>query len=139
MSTSGGVPVSAVTRAMTAPVDEVVILAFSDAQLAAADAGLDLWSRYVIAAGTYPQQKEDIATAATPAFLAVRADIEEAVVYQITKAIYHYLPFLQLIHKALLDTSLDNALTGLPVPLHPGALRYYREVGLPVPDKLIAK
>ncbi len=139
MSTSAGVPVSAVTRAMTAPVDELVILAFTDAQLAAADAGLGLWSRYVIAAGTYPNQNEDVATAATPAFVAVRADVEEAVVYQITKAIYQDLPFLQHIHKALLDTDLDNALTSLPVPLHPGALRFYREVGLIIPDKLMAE
>jgi TRAP-type uncharacterized transport system substrate-binding protein len=34
---------------------------------------------------------------------------------------------------------LDNALTSLPVPLHPGALRFYREVGLIIPDKLMAE
>jgi hypothetical protein len=34
--------------------------------------------------------------------------------------------------------ALDKAVAGLPIPLHPGAARYYKEAGLEVPERLIA-
>ena len=137
MSVEAGVPVSAITLALNALDKDLVILEFTDMQMKQADGGLGLWIRYVIKAGTYPAQDKDIHTIAAPTFLAVRADVDEETVYQITKMIFENLPFLQAIHKALLDTSLDKALTGLSIPLHPGALRYYREVELDVPARLI--
>jgi TRAP-type uncharacterized transport system substrate-binding protein len=62
--------------------------------------------------------------------------VPEVTVYLITKAIYENLPFLQAIHPATNAMSLDAALAGLPLPLHPGALRYYEEAGLTVADRL---
>jgi TRAP-type uncharacterized transport system substrate-binding protein len=35
--------------------------------------------------------------------------------------------------------ALETAIAGLPLPLHPGAARYYQEVGVEIPDRLIAK
>lgn len=139
MSTPAGIPVSAVTLAKNALGDGAVILEFTDAQLERADGGLGLWTRYVIEAGTYPTQGKDIDTIAAPSLLAVRADTDEEAVYQITRAIYENLAFLHVIHAALSGTRLDKALIGLPIPLHPGALRYYREVGLEVPGRLVAE
>lgn len=137
MSTSGGVPVLAVVRAMAAPEHELVILEFTDEQLQKINSGLDLWTRYVIEGGTYPSQNRDIETVATLSLLAVRADTDEDAVYRITKTIHENLSFLQTIHGALSDLSLYSALDGLPVPLHPGALRYYREAGLDIPRRLL--
>jgi hypothetical protein len=57
-------------------------------------------------------------------------------VYQVTKTIYENLPFLNNIHKATKAMSLEEALDGLPVPLHPGAARYYEEAGLDIPEEL---
>ena len=54
MSTPAGVPASAVTRAMAAMGDKVKILNFTDEQAKKADGGLNLWTRYVIPADTYP-------------------------------------------------------------------------------------
>jgi TRAP transporter TAXI family solute receptor len=138
MSTAAGVPVGAVTRAFSALGRELVILQFSEQQWQTADGGLGLWSPYVIAAGTYPTVNHDVDTIAAANVLAVRADVNEESVYWITRTMYENLPFLQAIHKALLGARLDSALAGLPMPLHPGALRYYREVGLDVPARLIA-
>ena len=56
----------------------------------------------------------------------------------ITKTIYENLPFLQAIHPATKAMSLEAAIAGLPVPLHPGAARFYQEQGIAVPDRLIA-
>ncbi len=110
--------------------DDVTVLEFTDAQLAEIQKAYPIWNRYVIPAGTYPSQKEDIKTIAQPNFLACRADLPDEVVYKITKTIYENLPFLNNIHKATKAMSLERATTGLPAPLHPGAEKFYREVGI---------
>jgi len=139
MSTPAGVPTGAVTKVMAAMGDKVTILDFTPEQAKKADGGLNLWTPYLIPAGTYPGQKKDIHTIAQPNFLAVRADVDEEAVYQITKTIYENLPFLTAIHKATKAISLEKAIVGLPMPIHPGAARYYREAGIKIPDHLIAK
>jgi TRAP transporter TAXI family solute receptor len=139
LSLEAGVPVTAITLAMTAVGHELVILDFTDAQVEKAQGGLNLWTRHVLKAGTYPAQDKDVNTIAIPTFLAVRAEVDEDAVYWITRTIYENLGFLQTVHKALSATSLDNALPGLPIPLHPGALRYYREAGLDIPAELIGE
>ncbi len=60
-------------------------------------------------------------------------------VFLIVKTIYQNLPFLQIIHSATKTMGLDKAINGLPVPLHPGAARFYREHGIDIPDNLIVK
>jgi uncharacterized protein len=80
-----------------------------------------------------------VTTIAQPNFLAVRDDVPEDVVYQITKTMYENLAFLNSIHAATKAMSLDRATSGLPLPLHPGALKYYKEAGVNVPARLMAK
>jgi len=135
----GGPPVGAVTRAYGAMGDGIRVLDFTDAQMARANGEKELWTRYVIEAGTYPNQDEDIRTMAQPNFLAVRADVPEDSVYKITKAIYENLPLLRNIHKATTAMAIDKAIAGLPAPLHPGAARYFRERGVEIPERLIAQ
>ena len=52
---------------------------------------------------------------------------------------FENLPFLQAIHPATKVMAVEKAMDGLPVPLHPGAAKYYKEVGLNIPAHLIAK
>ena len=137
MSTPAGSPTGAVTKAFAAIGDKIKMLDFTDEQMKQADGGLNLWTRYVISAETYPGQEKDIQTIAQPNFLAVRADLDEEAVYMITKTIYENLPFLNAIHKATKVMALEKALAGLPMPLHPGAAKYYKEVGLDIPDRLM--
>ncbi|WP_163336333.1 TAXI family TRAP transporter solute-binding subunit [Desulfopila sp. IMCC35008] len=139
MSTPAGTPTGAVTRAIAAMGDKVKVLEFTDELAKKADGGLGLWTEYIIKSGTYPGQEKDIKTIAQPNFLAVRADIDEEAVYMITKTIYENLPFLNAIHKATLVMSVEKAIAGLPMPLHPGAAKYYKEAGITIPDNLIAK
>ncbi len=139
MSTPAGVPVSAVSRAMSALGEELLILEFTDAHLQKVNGGAELWTRYLLEPGTYPGQSMAVATIATLSFLAVRADEDEDAVYQITRAIYENLAFLKSIHKALANMKPETALDGLPVPLHAGARRFYREIGLEIPERLTAE
>lgn len=139
ISTPAGDPVGAISQLMASAGDSVTFLEFTDEELAQADGGRDLWFRYVIDAGTYPGQDADWNTIAQPNFLATHADLPEEHVYQITRTIYENLPFLNAIHPATNTMGLDVAINGLPVPLHPGAARYYREQGIDIPDRLVAE
>jgi hypothetical protein len=132
----GGVPVSAVAQAFAAMGGDLTILSFTEDQIARANSEFELWPPYEIPAGTYPGQDEPVVTIAQPNFLAVRDDIPADDVYLITKSMYENLPFLQNIHAATKDMALEKAIAGLPVPLHPGALRFYEEQGIEVPDRL---
>lgn len=130
---SAGPPVAAVTQAFAQlGADGVAVLAFGDDHLSTIQKSFSVWTRYTIPANTYPGQSEAIATIAQPNFLACRADLPEDVVYEITKTIYENLTEIQNIHKATLAMSLEKATAGLSVPLHAGALRYYREKGLDI-------
>lgn len=139
MGTPAGVPASAVTRALAAMGDRVTLLNFTEEQAKKADGGLDLWTKYVIPKDGYPGLKNEVTTIAQPNFLAVRSDVDEETVYLITKTLYENLPFLNAIHKATKAMAPEKALAGLPMPLHPGAARYYKEIGLDIPESLIVK
>lgn len=139
LSAPAGVPVGAISQLFATAGDSVKLLTFTPEQVAEGDGGRNLWVPFQIPAGTYPGQSYDVTTIAQPNFLAVRADVPEEHVYQITKTIYENLAFLNAIHPATKDMSLDRAIGGLPLPLHPGAARYYREVGIEIPERLIAK
>lgn len=134
IGTPAGVPVGAVSKLMAVQRNSVQLLSFTEEQAAKADGGLGLWTPYVIPENTYPGQSKPVKTVAQPNFLAVQAQVPEEDVYQITKTIYENLGFLGSIHKATRDMSVEKAVTGLPLPLHPGAARYYRELGLEIPD-----
>lgn len=139
MNTPAGVPVSAVTRLYASMGDKVKVLDYTDEQMKAANGNYDLWTRYVIPADTYPGQTKAINTVAQPNFLATHKNMSEDDVYQLTKSLYENLAYLSAIHKATSVMSIDKAIAGLPVPLHPGAARYYRERGINIPDRLIAE
>lgn len=138
MNIPAGVPASAVTRAYANMGDEITTLDFTADQLAQVNSDFELWSPYTIPADTYPNQDKAIETIAQPNILAVRADVPEEDVYQITKIIYANLPFLNNIHPATKAMALEKAIAGLPMPLHPGAVRFYQEQGLTIPERLIA-
>ena len=131
-----GPPTGALTKLFASNGDKFTVLNVTDEQLAKMDGGRGLWTPYTLEANTYPGQTEAVQTIAQPNFLAVNADVDEEHVYQLTKAIYENLPFLQAIHPATNAMDVNAALAGLPVPLHPGAARYYEEVGITVPDSL---
>lgn len=126
-----GPPVAAVTQLFAqVGAKNVRVLDFTDEQIALLQKSYPVWTKYVIKAGVYPGQTVDIRTVAQPNFLACRPDLPEETVYLITKTIFENLPFLLNIHKATTAMNLERATLGLPVPLHPGAAKYYKEQGI---------
>ena len=83
-----------------------------------------------IPAGTYQGQEGDVGTVAIVNFLVTHSDVSDEMAYQMTKLLFENLPELEAAHKAAKQIKLESALNGMPVPLHPGAERYYKEKGL---------
>ena len=84
----------------------------------------------VVPARTYEGQSEPVETAAVVNFLVTREGLSAETVYAMTKAIFTNLNQLVQTHPAAQGISIKDAASNMPVPLHPGAERYYREIGL---------
>lgn len=95
-----------------------------------AKVGDPAYQSVAIPANTYEGQTAEVPTAAVENFLVTSEAVPEAQVYTMTKTIFSHLPALVAAHSAAKAISLDNAVKSLPVPLHPGAARYFREAGV---------
>lgn len=137
MNIPAGPPASAITQAYAAiGAKKLRILEFTENQVKAVNLVFPVWKRFMIPPDTYPGQKKVIQTISQPNLLVTHQDLPEDVVYKIVKTMYENLDYLKKIHQATRVMSLDSAVNGLAIPLHPGAVRYYEEKGLFIPSKL---
>jgi TRAP transporter TAXI family solute receptor len=83
-----------------------------------------------IPANTYAGQEKDVPTAAVINYLVTSTAVSDDLAYQMTKLIFESLPELAKAHAAGKVIKLETAASGSPIPLHPGAIRYYKEKGL---------
>ncbi len=86
-----------------------------------------------IPAGTYDGQEQDVPTVAIDNILVSHSGVSDELAYQMTKLMFDNLPRLVTAHAAAKDIALDKAAKNLPIPLHPGAERFYKEKGV-VPE-----
>lgn len=84
----------------------------------------------VIPAGTYDGQTEDVPTVAITNILVSHDKVDEDIAYQMTRLIFDNLSALGNAHSAARAIRLETAAQNLPIPLHPGAERFYREAGV---------
>jgi TRAP transporter TAXI family solute receptor len=80
----------------------------------------------VIPEGTYPGQHGPIHTVGVHNLLVCRRDLDEGLVYRLTRRLFEVLPSLVQQQDSLRLVDLQQA-PATPIPLHPGAARYYRE------------
>lgn len=98
-----------------------------------ADIAAKLGTPYIassIPAGTYQGQDQAVETVAVINYLVTHAEVSDEMAYQMTKLMFENLPEMEAAHKAAKDIKLDKALEGMPIPLHPGAEKFYKEKGL---------
>ena len=122
------------------PLETVSILAaFSDIRLINLETenmnrvleALPHYSISIIPPGTYRGIDVPVQTGGNQDILVVRGDMDEEVVYQITRAIYEAMDDLRRVHPSLANMTFAGYRHSV-VPLHPGALRFYMERGIPL-------
>lgn len=83
-----------------------------------------------IPAGTYDGQDADVPTVAINNILVTHEGVSDEVAYQMTKLMFDNLDRLGTAHSAAKDIKPESATKNLPIPLHPGAERFYKEAGV---------
>jgi len=131
---SVGAPTSSILNLATT--QNVVIIALSEAELAAAMAADPTFALTTLPGGSYNGVADDITVLGIPNVLTVSSEMSDEVAYQVTKAMYENISEMRAIHPAANETSVEFTMSATPVPLHPGAIRYYEEIGATIPDKL---
>ena len=131
---SVGAPTSSILNLATT--QDIAIIALTEAQLAAAIAADSTFAQTTLPGGTYNGVDQDIAVLGIPNVLTVSAEMSDDLAYAITKAMFDNIAELQAVHPAANQTTVELTLAATPVPLHPGAIRYFEEIGAEVPDRL---
>ena len=90
------------------------------------------YTEYTIPAGTYNGQDADITTVTVKATLIVSASASEDDVYNVTKAIFDNIDTITSAHAKGAELSIENATSGMTVPFHKGAAKYFAEKGVTV-------
>jgi len=128
----GGVPLPAV-RALAATTP-IRLIPIPDDVLSKMQEKYGAYDRSVIPADTYPGVGVATSTVGFHALWVVSAEASDDLIFAITKALWNEATqrLLEAHDPIGKDVRLEHALDGLSVPLHPGALRFYRQAGLPV-------
>jgi len=91
----------------------------------------------IIPKGTYKNQQEDIMTVAFWNITVASKDLSDDLVYNLVKATFDNKEALITVNPAIKQLSPENIQYCIPIPLHPGALKYYREIGVEIPESLL--
>ena len=95
----------------------------------------DSYTSYQIPAGTYPGQDEPVETITVKATIVVSESLDEDTVYDMTAAIFDHADDISAENAKGAELSLENATSGMTIPFHKGAARYYAEHGITVDTK----
>ena len=93
------------------------------------------YTEYVIPAKTYPGQDKDVTTLTVKATLIVSASASEEDVYKLTAAIFDNIKDITAENAKGAELSIENATSGMTVPFHAGAAKYFAEKNVTVKTK----
>ncbi len=130
-----GTPMPAVQEAEAK--EPVTFLSLSPEQIKAIRKAMPEFSPSKITAGTYRLLDKDYVTIGVYNFAIGRADLPDDLVYQLVKAVFENQPRLLKAHSTASETLPQNFDKNAFLPFHPGAVRYYREVGISIPESLV--
>jgi uncharacterized protein len=116
--------------------EPVTFISLTSEQIEAVRKAMPEFSPSKIAAGTYRFLDKDYVTIGVPNFAVGRADLPDDLVYQLVKTVFENQPRLVKASPVASETIPRNADKNSFLPFHPGAARYYREIGITIPDSL---
>ncbi len=122
--------------ATTHPID---ILNWKKEDMAKVQKKYPFYSPYVIPKGTYKGVDYDVHTLSVWNSVVCWQKLPEDLVYRLVKAVYEHRDYLQKIHPFARFTTPENTLKQAVAPLHPGTVKYFKEIGLKIPARLMPK
>jgi len=131
---SVGAPTSSILNLATT--NSIRMIELTDEQIAAAQAAEPLFARTTLPGGLYRGVDTDVTVLGVPNVLVASSEMPDDLAYAITRAMFENIADLQAVHPAANQTTVDFTLSATPIPLHPGAIRYYEEIGATIPDRL---
>jgi len=110
----------------------ISLVSFSDEEIEQITKNYPYYTKAIIPANTYKGIETETQTLAVMCILGVDSQVDKDVVYEFTKQLWapDNLKRIQQVHEKAKFITLETALDGISIPLHPGAERYYKEVGL---------
>lgn len=125
---TGGVPTSAIMDVATQR--SIKILPVEDAKISALTSKYPFLSAATIPANAYRGVSAPVKTVAVNAVLIANPKLSEQTVYNLTKTLFENQKELAAAHNKGKEVALENATKGISIPLHPGAVKYYKEKGI---------
>lgn len=122
-----GAPTTVVEDLMAT--EQVHLVSIDADKVAALQQRFPYYNEYVILSGTYAGLDHDVTTVSIQASMIVSADMSEEDVYNLTAGIYDNVENISAIMARAIDMSAENGTTGISVPFHKGAARYFAEQG----------
>ncbi|WP_168012296.1 TAXI family TRAP transporter solute-binding subunit [Halomonas salinarum] len=129
---SVGPPTSSILNLATTR--DIHLIGLSDEEVANARQESEVFAPYQLRAGIYEGIEGPVQTIGIPNVLTVNASMDDQLAYDVTKLLFEQTEKLIDIHPAANDTTVEFSTDATPIPFHPGALRYYEEVGAEIAD-----
>jgi hypothetical protein len=131
---AAGLPTSAFSE--LAIQNDVTFLPLSEEDKATFKEAAPSMQDFIIPAGTYEGQDEDIPSVSMWNFAIAHQDLPESLAYEITKLALEDNARMKQLHASAVETLAENWDTNNFMPFHPGAVRYYEEIGITIPEDL---
>ena len=125
---TAGAPTTAITELATT--NSITVLEVDEAHAAQLQSDYPFYVRFPIPANTYGGVTEEKWTVAVLATLIVSDKLSEDTVYKLTKALFENQPELLVAHAKAAELNPESAVQSITVPFHPGAEKYYNEIGV---------
>ena len=125
---TAGLPTSALVEVSTS--NDIVVVPIAKEKIDELAAEYPFYIEVTIPGGTYRGNDEDALATAVMAMLVVPEDLDEELMYQMTKNLFEQRQVIIDTHERGNDITLETAVEGMPIELHPGAARYYEEMGI---------
>lgn len=135
-ATSSPPPSPAITE--LAATVKIRLLSLSDENWEKFKEKYPVFTRFIIPKGIYPGIDYDVKSFSNPVGTYTISDLPEDVAYKITKAFWENKKIMEDMHPFGKMLNI-NDIVKLGAPLHPGAIKYYKEVGIKIPENLIPK
>ena len=125
---TAGLPTSALVEVSTS--NDIVVVPMEKSKLDALSAQYPFYTGVTIPGGSYRNNDDDVLAAAVMAMLVVPEDLDEDLMYNLTKQLFEQRQVIIDTHDRGNDIKLETAIEGMPIELHPGSARYYEEAGV---------